>query len=128
MTSKENISDPQLLALADRILADTGFDIRQYKERPLKRRLAVRMRACKAATYAEYVGVLAQDCDVASTHDAPAVPSRQPLPNRAWQSSATFVAPNRQALRTSPSQVAGESNTHAPRSPSGAQNAYDAPV
>ena len=61
MTSRENISDPLLLALADRILADTGFDIRQYKERPLKRRLAVRLRACKAATYLDYLEVLKQD-------------------------------------------------------------------
>jgi len=61
MSPHETISDPQLLALADRILADTGFDIRQYKERPLKRRLAVRLRARKAATYLEYLDVLRQD-------------------------------------------------------------------
>ncbi|MDI6740041.1 MAG: protein-glutamate O-methyltransferase CheR [Candidatus Edwardsbacteria bacterium] len=61
MTSKENITDPELLALADRILADTGFDIRQYKERPLKRRLAVRLRACKLAAYAEYAARLKDD-------------------------------------------------------------------
>jgi len=54
MISHENITDPELLALADRILEDTGFDVRQYKERPLKRRLAVRLRSCKLTTYTEY--------------------------------------------------------------------------
>lgn len=61
MTSRETITDPELLALADRILADSGFDIRQYKERPLKRRLAVRMRACQLSTHAEYTERLRQD-------------------------------------------------------------------
>jgi chemotaxis protein methyltransferase CheR len=61
MSSKETITDPELLALADRILADTGFDIRQYKERPLKRRLAVRMRACQVPTYPEYAARLQLD-------------------------------------------------------------------
>lgn len=54
MLSPSNLNDPELLALADRILADSGFDIRQYKERPLKRRLAVRMRICQVNTYQEY--------------------------------------------------------------------------
>lgn len=61
MTTRETISEPELLALADRILADTGFDIRQYKERPLKRRLAVRMRACQLSSYADYAERLRQD-------------------------------------------------------------------
>jgi chemotaxis protein methyltransferase CheR len=54
MHSPNNLTDPELLALADRILADSGFDIRQYKERPLKRRLAVRMRSCQVKSYEEY--------------------------------------------------------------------------
>ena len=61
MSAREGISDPALLALAERLLADTGFDIRQYKERPLKRRLAVRLRACKAASYLGYIELLQRD-------------------------------------------------------------------
>lgn len=61
MTPRENITDPDLLALADRILEDTGFDIRQYKERPLKRRLAVRLRSCKIQNYRDYASLLSAD-------------------------------------------------------------------
>jgi chemotaxis protein methyltransferase CheR len=63
MLSQNNITDPELLALANKILADSGFDIRQYKERPLKRRLAVRMRACQAGSYEEYRQRLKDDPD-----------------------------------------------------------------
>lgn len=61
MTFKDAITDPQLRDLAKMISADTGFDILQYKERPLKRRLAVRLRACQLTTYQEYAKRLAQD-------------------------------------------------------------------
>jgi chemotaxis protein methyltransferase CheR len=61
MISKDVITDPQLLDLANKISADTGFDITQYKERPLKRRLAVRLRACQLSSYQEYAQKLAQD-------------------------------------------------------------------
>jgi chemotaxis protein methyltransferase CheR len=61
MISKDVITDPQLLDLAKKITADTGFDITQYKERPLKRRLAVRLRACQLSSYQEYALRLAQD-------------------------------------------------------------------
>jgi chemotaxis protein methyltransferase CheR len=61
MISKDVITDPQLLDLAKKINADTGFDITQYKERPLKRRLAVRLRACQLSSYREYAEKLAQD-------------------------------------------------------------------
>jgi chemotaxis protein methyltransferase CheR len=61
MISKDVITDPQLLDLARKISADTGFDITQYKERPLKRRLAVRLRACQLTSYQEYTQRLAQD-------------------------------------------------------------------
>jgi chemotaxis methyl-accepting protein methylase len=61
VTPRENITDPELLALADRILEDTGFDIRQYKDRPLKRRLAVRLRNCKLQSYREYADLLRAD-------------------------------------------------------------------
>lgn len=61
MPSQNNLSDPELLALADKILKDSGFDIKQYKERPLKRRLAVRMRACQANSYEAYRQKLKDD-------------------------------------------------------------------
>jgi chemotaxis protein methyltransferase CheR len=61
MTVQDAITDPQLRELAKQINADTGFDILQYKERPLKRRLAVRLRACQLTTYPEYAQRLAQD-------------------------------------------------------------------
>ncbi|MDO9067897.1 MAG: CheR family methyltransferase, partial [Deltaproteobacteria bacterium] len=61
MIFKDAINDPQLRELAKQINADTGFDILQYKERPLKRRLAVRLRACQLTTYQEYAQRLARD-------------------------------------------------------------------
>ncbi len=61
MLSPSNLGDPELLALANKILADSGFDIRQYKERPLKRRLAVRMRSCQVSSYEEYSRKLKDD-------------------------------------------------------------------
>jgi chemotaxis protein methyltransferase CheR len=61
MTSKDFITDPELLDLAKKISSDTGFDITQYKERPLKRRLAVRLRASQLTSYHEYSQKLAQD-------------------------------------------------------------------
>ncbi len=50
--------DPAFTALAARIAQHTGLDIGVYKERCLRRRIAVRMRACGAEDYAAYVGVL----------------------------------------------------------------------
>ncbi len=44
--------------LAERIAGRTGLDVNAYKERCLRRRIAVRMRACGARTYGDYVGVL----------------------------------------------------------------------
>ncbi|MBI4727368.1 protein-glutamate O-methyltransferase CheR [candidate division TA06 bacterium] len=61
MIFKDAITDPQLMELAKMINADTGFDVLQYKERPLKRRLAVRLRACQLSTYQEYAQRLVQD-------------------------------------------------------------------
>lgn len=61
MIHKDNITDPELIELAKRISADTGFDILQYKERPLKRRLAVRLRANQLTTYSQYLRKLNED-------------------------------------------------------------------
>ncbi len=55
MTAAE---DPAFNTLAARIAEHTGLDIGVYKDRCLRRRIAVRMRACGAADYAAYVGVL----------------------------------------------------------------------
>lgn len=45
-------------ALAARIAAHTGLDIGVYKDRCLRRRIAVRMRACGVGDYTGYLGVL----------------------------------------------------------------------
>lgn len=44
--------------LKAKIYAEIGFHCDQYKERPFKRRLAVRMRANRVETYEEYLKVL----------------------------------------------------------------------
>ncbi len=45
-------------ALKAKIYAETGFHCDQYKERPFKRRLAVRMRANRVESYEDYLRVL----------------------------------------------------------------------
>lgn len=45
-------------ALAARIAGDMGMEVSAYKDRCLRRRIAVRMRACGVHTYHEYVAVL----------------------------------------------------------------------
>lgn len=45
-------------ALAERITAQAGLDIGAYKDRCLRRRIAVRMRACGVHTYGDYVALL----------------------------------------------------------------------
>jgi chemotaxis protein methyltransferase CheR len=45
-------------ALKAKIYAETGFHCDQYKERPLKRRLGVRMRANQVESYEDYLKVL----------------------------------------------------------------------
>jgi chemotaxis methyl-accepting protein methylase len=47
-----------LMALAERIADRSGLDMGAYKDRCLRRRIAARMRACGAGTYAEYLLVL----------------------------------------------------------------------
>lgn len=44
--------------LAERIAGRTGLDVGAYKERCLRRRIAVRMRACGVSTYQDYIGIL----------------------------------------------------------------------
>lgn len=50
-----------LKLLLEKIFTDRGFDCRQYQEKCLKRRIAVRMRARKVRSYAEYLRVLMSD-------------------------------------------------------------------
>ena len=54
------VDDPGFSLLAERIAGRTGLDVGAYKERCLRRRIAVRMRACGVTTYVDYVGLLDQ--------------------------------------------------------------------
>ena len=46
------------MALTRRVSKDAGLTLDAYKDKCLRRRLLVRMRACGVHTYAEYMGVL----------------------------------------------------------------------
>ena len=50
-----------LKLLLEKIFTDRGLDCRQYQEKCLKRRIAVRMRSRKVRSYAEYLRVLIND-------------------------------------------------------------------
>ena len=52
------LDEPGFRALARRIEAAAGLDLGAYKDRCLKRRIAVRMRACGVHSYGDYVTVL----------------------------------------------------------------------
>lgn len=54
------VDDPGFSLLAERIAGQTGLDVGAYKERCLRRRIAVRMRACGVSSYLDYVGMLDQ--------------------------------------------------------------------
>jgi chemotaxis methyl-accepting protein methylase len=63
--------DPGFDALAKDLTARTGVSLASYKPKCLRRRIAVRMRACGVHTYDEYRGVLASTPDeVGRLHDA----------------------------------------------------------
>jgi chemotaxis methyl-accepting protein methylase len=53
-------ADPDFHRLAERIASHSGLDVHVYKDRCLRRRIAVRMRACGVADYAAYLDVLAR--------------------------------------------------------------------
>jgi chemotaxis protein methyltransferase CheR len=62
MESKLLFGEEQALKiLLEKIFADRGLDCRQYQEKCLKRRIAVRMRSRKVRSYAEYLRVLIND-------------------------------------------------------------------
>jgi chemotaxis methyl-accepting protein methylase len=50
--------DAAFTVLAQRIAGRAGLDVGAYKDRCLRRRIAVRMRACGVHTYADYLGEL----------------------------------------------------------------------
>lgn len=54
-------ADADFLGLTKKIARDRGFGCSSYKERCLRRRIAVRMRACGVHTYADYARVLDAD-------------------------------------------------------------------
>jgi chemotaxis protein methyltransferase CheR len=51
----------ELLALKEQIESAAGFQCRGYKEKCLRRRIAVRMRACGVHGYADYAALLRSD-------------------------------------------------------------------
>jgi len=56
-----DLSDAAFTALTVKIAADRGFGCASYKDKCLRRRIAVRMRARGVHTYAEYARVLDSD-------------------------------------------------------------------
>jgi chemotaxis protein methyltransferase CheR len=56
-----DLSDAAFTALTVKIAADRGFGCASYKDKCLRRRIAVRMRARGVNTYAEYARVLDSD-------------------------------------------------------------------
>jgi chemotaxis methyl-accepting protein methylase len=57
----ESLEDPQFRALTDKISRERRFGCASYKEKCLRRRIAVRMRARGVHTYADYARVLDAD-------------------------------------------------------------------
>ncbi|MEO7456980.1 MAG: CheR family methyltransferase, partial [Gemmatimonadaceae bacterium] len=56
-----DLSDASFAALTDKIARDKGFGCASYKEKCLRRRIAVRMRARGVHTYSDYAKVLDSD-------------------------------------------------------------------
>ncbi len=54
-------ADPEFTALTDKISRERGFGCASYKEKCLRRRIAVRMRATGAHSYQQYSDVLDRD-------------------------------------------------------------------
>ena len=54
-------ADAEFVALTDKISRERGFGCASYKEKCLRRRIAVRMRATGVHTYGAYASVLDQD-------------------------------------------------------------------
>ena len=58
-----DLSDVAFTALTAKIAVDRGFGCASYKDKCLRRRIAVRMRARNVLTYADYARVLDSDAD-----------------------------------------------------------------
>ena len=56
-----DLSDAAFIALTTKISSDRGFGCASYKDKCLRRRIAVRMRARNVHTYADYARVLDND-------------------------------------------------------------------
>ena len=52
------VDDPEYASLARRISREAGFTVEAYKDKCVRRRIAVRMRACGVHTYADYQALL----------------------------------------------------------------------
>ncbi len=52
------MDDPGFASLARRISKDAGFSVEAYKDKCVRRRIAVRMRACGVHSYADYQALL----------------------------------------------------------------------
>ena len=61
MTGTEPLDDPGFALLTEKISRERGFGCASYKERCLRRRIAVRMRARGVHTFGDYIRVLDAD-------------------------------------------------------------------
>ena len=61
MTGTDQLDDPGFALLTEKISRERGFGCASYKERCLRRRIAVRMRARGVHTYGDYMRVLDAD-------------------------------------------------------------------
>ena len=61
MSTHERVADADFVALTAKISRERGFGCASYKEKCLRRRIAVRMRARGVHTYRDYAAVLDRD-------------------------------------------------------------------
>lgn len=87
--------DPGFMALADKISRDRGFGCASYKEKCLRRRIAVRMRARGVHRYGDYAALLDTDqAEYERLLDALTINVTKLFRNwSAWQSMESHVIP-----------------------------------
>lgn len=87
--------DPGFVALAEKISRDRGFGCASYKEKCLRRRIAVRMRARGVHRYNDYAALLdLDDTEYERLLDALTINVTKLFRNwSAWQSIETHVVP-----------------------------------
>ena len=61
MSVKDQLADAEFAALTEKISRERGFGCASYKEKCLRRRIAVRMRARGVHTYRDYASILDGD-------------------------------------------------------------------